>query len=122
MNQENPKLSSILLKIIESSTIHGIPSIFRTKRHFMKLIWLVSFIVSVSICSIYIIRAFTEYFDYDTVTKFKIVNEVPTLFPTVTFCNINPFVSNDSNAIIMDILKNSKLTLRYLILSTLLLC
>ena len=43
-------------------------------------------LISTSYCVFSVWTSLNKYFQYDTVTRIKIVQEVPTNFPAVTFC------------------------------------
>ena len=45
-----------------------------------------------------------DYLNYDVVTKTRVHHELPTLFPTVTVCNINPFVTQNASEFIRNIM------------------
>ena len=80
-NQFNKKLRDILI----ASTSHGLPSIFRTERIGLKVMWFVLFLIGISI-GVYTVRdAINSYLDFDVVTKIQSVNQIPAEFPDVTF-------------------------------------
>ena len=80
-NQFNNKLRDILI----ASTSHGLPSIFRTERIGLKVMWFVLFLIGISI-GVYTVRdAINSYLDFDVVTKIQSVNQIPAEFPDVTF-------------------------------------
>ena len=81
-------LDKILEKSIEiglGSTIHGIPNIFKTDRICVKIMWLVLFLLSSSAGIYLVIQSFISYFSFDVVTSIKVVKEIPTEFPAITF-------------------------------------
>lgn len=86
----------IVTKTADESSIHSVPQIFRRKNLVIKGFWIVSFFVFVGICSYLINSSFNKYFSYQVVTKYLIVYENPTLFPTVSICNQNPYMTSKS--------------------------
>ena len=83
------ELKKNIIELIESSTSHGIPNIFRNKHFPMKLIWLIFFLVSTGGCVYSILQSFSQFFDYGVTTTVRIQNEIPALFPKITICNRN---------------------------------
>ena len=51
-----------------------------------------------------VIKGITDYLEYDTVSKIEYITEIPTKFPTISFCNINPLMTNASQQVIEDLL------------------
>lgn len=49
--------------------------------------WVLSFIISISACTYFIIDSTIYFLKYDVVTKIDVIYEQPTPFPTVTICN-----------------------------------
>ena len=95
-NEEIDSLKYIFLKWVDSLTLHGIPNLIRTKHTIMKILWAIAFIISSGLCAYMTYSGVTNYFQYDVVTKIKTIEENPIYFPTVTICNINPFVTEES--------------------------
>lgn len=76
-----------ITRVVESSSIHGIPQVVRTQRLCFKIIWILFTIGSSFTCSYFTIKTFLDYFNYDTITKIKNINEFRFQFPTVSICN-----------------------------------
>jgi len=85
--------SASVMRILQFSSIHGFASIFRTKKIFMKVFWLMFFTISSTLCTWFTIQIFTQYLSYKVITNVKYVNEIPAEFPRITICNKNPLVS-----------------------------
>ena len=81
---------------MEFSTFHAIPNIARTKRTSIKVMWILILILSSTMCSYLVFKTIVQYFNFEVVTKFSVVYENPTKFPTVTVCNINPYVTDSA--------------------------
>jgi len=82
------KKEKILEKSIEiglASTSHGIPNIIKSDRTCLKVMWLIFFLLSSSVGIYLVIESFINYFSFDVVTSIKVINEIPTQFPAVTF-------------------------------------
>lgn len=84
------------LKFIEwsqSSTSHGYSNIFRTKNLLLRTMWFIFFLAGLSVAIYMVTRSILEYVDYDVTTKIRKLKTDTLVFPTVTICNINPFVT-----------------------------
>ena len=98
--EANSKISRIKECVKEatlSSTIHGIPNALRAEKTFIKFLWIIGFLTTVS-TSIYLIsKNINDYLEYETVTKISVINEQPTIFPTLSFqFNYSNFQGNYS--------------------------
>ena len=94
-------MSNRLKKIIEEgftySTIHGLPNIATNKHVPIKILWTVCLLVSTGVCSFLIITGVMSYLEYDVISKVSIFNEVTSPFPTISICNIYPYVNGNSS-------------------------
>jgi hypothetical protein len=83
-----PKLIRIrrhLINLIENSTSHGLPSIFKTPRPVFKIMWFIFFIVSTSFGIYMLTLSVLSYLSWSVVSHVDIVFEQPALFPTISF-------------------------------------
>ena len=103
-------LKEILSSIILSSTIHGLPSILRTKRSFLKFIWFFCTIISSAICAFMLTKSITDYFDYDLVTTTSVKVEIPLAFPKIKICNSNPLLTDKAIEFINKTFQNWNVT------------
>ena len=107
MSLSNPslrtKLKERFIEWATSSTSHGFPNIFRANNIFIKLMWLLFLICSSAMCGFMVVRSIMDYLSFDVVTKVRVYSEVPSEFPTITICNINPFAKNESIEAMKDI-------------------
>ena len=44
-----------------------------------------------------------NYLDFGVITKIQKITEIPALLPTITICNLNPFVTKYSNQFLENI-------------------
>ena len=98
------------LEIILASTIHGIPSFFRTRRTCFKCIWLLGFVINAGLCGFLLFKAITAYYNHEIVTTTTVVSEIPIDFPKVTICNKNPLMTNASLKFVHDVLNEMNIT------------
>lgn len=94
--RKNVTIKKALYEIILSSTSHGFPNIIRSKNISMKLIWTVFTLISITACVYMTAKGIIQFFDYEVTTKIRMINEYQSIFPTVTFCNINHFTYGSS--------------------------
>ena len=66
---------------------HGLSNIFKTEKFGFKVMWLISFLISSSGCSYFIINTISDYLKYDVVSNINVVYEHPAQFPAVTICS-----------------------------------
>ena len=93
--------------IAANSTAHGIANIVKTERTSMKVIWLLSLLVSASFCFYLEQNAFLEYLNYPVTTKIRYINEKSSQFPAIAICNTNPFLTNYSIDTLVDFLEEN---------------
>ena len=83
------------------------PNILRAKRKSIRILWATTLLIALIICILLLIRSTSEYLSFDVVTKIQIINVKPVLFPTITICNTDAFVTeNASDYIKYTFLKN----------------
>ena len=72
------KIKEKTVELLTASTSHGLPSFFRSKRLFMKIMWLSLFIISTSFGIYTVIEVVNNYLKHEVVTKIDVITEVPT--------------------------------------------
>ena len=80
-------IKASFFSLIDKSSIHGLPNIFRTKRVIIKLIWLLFTIVSFLACTFYSYQSISAYLNFDFVTNINVIYDQNLQFPTVSFCS-----------------------------------
>ena len=97
------EIKDTLKELIRSSTCHGIPSAFRTKRSSLRVMWILLFIGCAAYCSYLINDSIMSYLEYDVVTRIDLIYENPARFPAITFCNLNKkFTKYNLNETLID--------------------
>jgi hypothetical protein len=99
--QDKPKLRILFKNSIKetcaSTTMHAIPNILRESSHLiLKIIWIICFVICSGLCLYFIIDAFQNFLAYPVVINRSIVQEIPSQFPKVSFCN-NKFTNISIN-------------------------
>lgn len=103
------KIGKLVADSIAESTAHGLPHIIKRDHWALKIVWSIFFLVSAGICAATIYVTVGAYFEYETVTKTESIHDVPVLFPTVSICNMNQFMTNVSYEFTKSLLVKYKL-------------
>jgi hypothetical protein len=85
---------------------HGYPKIFRNVSKIIKSIWLFCFTLSAVVCAFVIYRNVSEFLDHDVITNIRVIDESQSVFPTITFCNLNPFVTQSAYNLMRNLSEN----------------
>ena len=102
------KIKKELHDLVISSTSHGLPNIFNSKTKFFKIMWTLFFSFSFGFCSFTIIETFRLYLSWEYVTNIDVIQEIPTEFPAITICNLNPFATDYAQSILNDLIKQNQ--------------
>lgn len=85
-NKEKLDRKQKLIQLLLSSTAHGLPNIVRAENFTFKIMWLLFFISSTCVGSYYVVDSIFDYLKFNTVANVKVVDEMQSQFPTVSFC------------------------------------
>lgn len=77
--------------LIESSTVHGFSNIFMNRNWLSKLFWIFCFLFSSGYCIYNFTQTFSEFTEFKVNTKFFYERRSSIEFPSISFCNKNPF-------------------------------
>ena len=103
-DRKKKKVIPKILDLTRGSTSHGIPNIFKTDRLSIRLLWSVCFLAALGACSYMVFLIITDYFAYNTVSNIDYVSEITSEFPAVSFCNLNPLTTFESELFLQEIL------------------
>ena len=88
--QSNKEAIKNLLKgVLNNSWSQAILKIFLTRNVTLKIFLFLFVIFSSGLASFLVIQSIMTYFRYEVSTTSRTIYENPTLFPKVTFCNVN---------------------------------
>ena len=91
-------IKTVVLDCLSRTTVHALPNIVKTNSNILlRILWTVSFLSCSVICFYSCITLTQIYYSYEISTKISIIQEIPTEFPTVSFCNSK--LLNQSNPI-----------------------
>ena len=85
-NSFSSKIKHVIKETAEFSTSHGIPNIVRSQSYFLKIMWLLCFLVSSGGCAYLVYRSISNYLEFEVVTKINVLSEVPSPFPSISIC------------------------------------
>jgi len=108
---KNKEFRKNIAYLLSDSTAFGLPKIFRRKRVFFKVFWIIFFFMGGIASIVFVCDAINSYFDFETVTKIETKFEQPLQFPTISFCpylggELNIFYNLSLNQIIKDCWQN----------------
>jgi hypothetical protein len=89
MENKSKKIKNKIKSIIEDSTIHGLPRLLKSNSWISKIAWTLFFISSINYCIYLVITSLLSYLEYNTVTNFELITEIPAKFPAISICNLN---------------------------------
>lgn len=104
---KSAKIKEKFVELSSSSTSHGYPNMFRTKYWSVRVMWLIFFLAATGFCAFMIYRSLNDYLSFDVVTEIRGFSEIPTDYPTITLCNLNPMISKASYKLITKYLKKN---------------
>lgn len=95
-----------IIRILKTSTSHGLSNMFRTERFVFRMFWIISFVLSVGLCIFYTVNKISSYMDCPVLTKVQYVSQDSVDFPAIAICNSNPFATNYSIDYLSSVMEN----------------
>jgi len=89
-----------------TTTGHVIMLIIRSQYLPMKIIFLLAWLIGFGITLYLITNNILDYYKYDVTTQTRVIREQPMIFPKVTICNADRFVTNDSISFLANVIRN----------------
>ena len=89
---------------------HGLPNIARNENSVIRSIWIICFCLSSGVCSFLVIRSINSYLEYGVFSKYDVIYGVPSVFPTVTVCCQNMFVTEEAMDYVKSIMEKYDVT------------
>ena len=90
-NKLKKEIKKQLVEWASHSPAHGIAHVAKSKNVCMGILWALCFSLSTSYCFYTILKSFLEYNSNGISIKIERVQQLPTSFPTITFCNISNY-------------------------------
>ena len=92
---------------MESSKGHGMENIIKAEYIGLRIFWIIFWLIGLGITLYLIASLVITYFAYGIISQSTIVNERPMLFPKVTVCNSDAFVTNASITFLAGVIRNT---------------
>lgn len=86
--KEYSELKNRLNSLAVTSSFHSINSIVTTDRKFLKVLWVLCFLVSFTFCLMILTTNLIDYFSFKVKTVVKLHYNNNADFPTVTICEL----------------------------------
>jgi hypothetical protein len=90
------EIKHVFLEWSKEANFDCYPKVFQKQHKALRAIWLILFLFFSCLTFWILYRNINEYFQYETVSKISIKHERYLMFPTVTFCDANPFTTKES--------------------------
>ena len=100
-------IKRIFKKWASYSKVHGILNILIAENTALRIIWIISFIICSSLLAAQITSVIVDFLHFEVISSYLYKNEVPTIFPAVDICNLNPYDGNQLKNYASQVLKNS---------------
>ena len=107
MSDIKPKIKNVIFVGFRISSIHGLTNMVTNTHRPVKILWVLSVLASLAACSYLIVASILSYLQYEVISKMSIISETVSPFPTISICNIVPFVTKSSESFEQSILENS---------------
>lgn len=88
-------VKSILKDLILASSTHGLSRVIRNENWFLKIVLFLCFMASFLYLNYCQLRLIKEFLEFKVVTQITTKRVSSIEFPTVTFCNKNPYKTTD---------------------------
>ncbi len=91
---------------LQTSTIHGVSQLLKSKRFSLKLMWTSLLLTSLTYSSYLVYQNVSLFKSYPVVSLTR-VNYMDSIdLPIITICNLNPFASTYSKQVVMELQNN----------------
>jgi hypothetical protein len=94
-----PKIKEEFVEWSLNTNFDGYSKIFKAKIFSIKFVWLFLFLAFTSATAWLISYNIIGYLDYEVTSLIEVKTERPTLFPSLTMCNSNPFPSIEAQSL-----------------------
>ena len=101
-------IKEIFKEQLSNTTGHGLGNIVGTDKLCLKIMWLTAWLVGVAFTVFLILSNLLAYFTWEVITKVRVIDERPMLFPKVTFCNVDPYITNESIPFLAEVIKETR--------------
>jgi hypothetical protein len=107
---DNPcPIKNKIIEFAENTTTHGVPSFVRSKKAFIKVMWMFFILTSGGTCIYFTVSSVQSFLKFEIVSEIRVIPNRPISFPVVTICNVNYFPTEFGYNLANEILANSSL-------------
>ena len=92
----------------EKSDVNGLAKIFAYDKGLVRFIWFLVLLASLGVTAWFMSWSILEYLQYGTVSKIEMIYERPTEFPAVTFCDFQPFTTQNGRDLVINFKASSR--------------
>ena len=92
-NQTRDKIKTVLRTYVETTSLKGVPKIFKSKSIPLRILWGIAFLFGFAVALLFLINLFTNFMSNQVTTNMKLCNDCKAPFPDLTVCNLNPLGS-----------------------------
>jgi hypothetical protein len=108
MSRKLTRIKEELKEAGMTTTGHVIMLIIRSQYLLMKIIFLLAWLIGFGITLYLVTNNILDYYKYDVTTQTRVIREQPMIFPKVTICNADHFVTDDSISFLANVLRNDE--------------
>ena len=91
VNSKEETLKNLLIEWIGNSTSHALPRLVKNIIMPLKAFWFTLMIISWCAAGFFVIFYFIDYYKYEVNVGVELIDERPTLFPTIDLCSLAPY-------------------------------
>jgi hypothetical protein len=96
MENRDNSIKKIIIDCAENTSIHGLPSLMKSKMLLFKILWGLFILGSVNGCVLLIYNGIIDYLKYEVLTKYHVIKNETMPLPMITFCLLDSII-NDKN-------------------------
>ncbi len=86
-NDNNTTIKKTVLEWSDNTTIGGFPYILRNKNYFLKIMWIVFFLLSSGYCFKLLVQTTIEFFSNPVSVKIQRIKDLDAFFPAISICS-----------------------------------
>jgi hypothetical protein len=90
------EIELVLKDRLYNSACQAIIRLYRSENLIIKIFWTLGLLTASALCCYFVIYALAEYLSYEVTSTTRVHYETTSLFPKVTFCNVNPYTTKSS--------------------------
>ncbi len=112
-NNNNNKITRVkecIRQWCEYCTWSGINNMIRTEKKSVFAIWLILYLACITYCVYNCTKLIMFFYNYGVLINMEFKTEMPTDFPAVTVCNLNPIDRTKANTYINQVLNANNLS------------